>query len=100
MVNDPSKLVNIMQVNFLQPIYNLTFSNGLIAVLVFMGIGAMSDIGFILARPWASMIVAIFAELGTFATLAIGLYIGLSPGEAASVATIGGLMDQWCYLPH
>jgi len=90
MVSDPSNLVNIMQVNFLQPIYNLTFSNGLIAVLVFMGIGAMSDIGFILARPWASMVVAIFAELGTFATLAIGLYIGLSPGEAASIATIGG----------
>ncbi len=90
MVSEPTNLVNIMQVNFLQPIYNLTFSNGLIAVLVFMGIGAMSDIGFILARPWASIIVAIFAELGTFVTLALGLYLGLEPGEAASVATIGG----------
>lgn len=90
MVTDTNELMNIMQINFLQPVYNLTFSNGLIAVLVFMGIGAMSDIGFILARPWASIIVAIFAELGTFVTLALGMYLGLSPGEAAATATIGG----------
>ena len=42
LVSDPAELVEIMQVNFLQPIYNLTFSNGLIACLVFMGIGARS----------------------------------------------------------
>ena len=51
LVEQPDLLVNIMQVNFLQPIYNLTFSNGLIAGLVFFGIGAMCDVGFILARP-------------------------------------------------
>ena len=79
-----------MQVNFLQPVYNLTFSNGLIAGLVFFGIGAMCEVGFILARPWASMIVAIFAEMGSFITLVIGYKLGLPIGEAASVATIGG----------
>ena len=47
MVSDPTDLVNIMQINFLQPVYNLTFSNGLIACIVFFGIGAMSDISFI-----------------------------------------------------
>lgn len=86
----PDSLINIMQVNFLQPIYNFTFSNGLVACLVFMGIGAMSDISFMLMRPWACITVAIFAELGTFATLLIGLKFGLPPGEAAAVATIGG----------
>lgn len=90
LVSDPAQLVNIMQVNFLQPIYNLTFSNGLVACLVFMGIGAMSDISFLLIRPWACVIVAIFAEMGTFATLVIALKCGLAPGEAAAVATIGG----------
>jgi oxaloacetate decarboxylase beta subunit len=90
LVSEPSELVNTMQVNFLQPIYNLTFSNGLIACLVFMGIGAMSDITFFLVRPWASMIVAIFAEMGTFATLVIAMHCGLTPGEAAAVGTIGG----------
>lgn len=90
LVSDPADLLNVMQVNFLQPIYNLTFSNGLVACLVFMGIGAMSDISFLLARPWGSMIVAIFAEAGTFATLVIALKCGLAPGEAAAIGTIGG----------
>ncbi|MCX7779753.1 MAG: Na+-transporting malonate decarboxylase, carboxybiotin decarboxylase subunit [Negativicutes bacterium] len=86
----PDVLVNIMQINFLQPIYNFTFSNGLIACIVFFGIGAMSDIGFVLARPWACIIVAIFAELGSFATLVLGYKMGLPIGEAAAVGIIGG----------
>ena len=90
LVSDPDNLVNILQINFLQPIYNFSFSNGLVACLVFMGIGAMSDISFLLMRPWACIIIAIFAELGTFVTLIIGLKFGLPPGEAAAVATIGG----------
>ncbi|WP_315970352.1 sodium ion-translocating decarboxylase subunit beta [Escherichia fergusonii] len=43
MVSDPTELVNLMQINFLQPVYNFTFSNGLIACIVFFGIGAMGD---------------------------------------------------------
>jgi oxaloacetate decarboxylase beta subunit len=50
----------------------------------------MSEIGFILARPWSCMTVAIFAEMGTFVTLVIGAKMGLPIGEAAAVATIGG----------
>lgn len=90
LVAEPNALVDIMQVNFLQPIYNLTFSNGLIACLVFMGIGVMSEVGFILSRPWASMIIALFAEMGTFVTMIIAVKMGFTPGEAASIATIGG----------
>lgn len=90
LIEKPDELMNIMQVNFLQPVYNLTFSNGLIACLVFFGIGAMSEIGFILARPWSCLIVAIFAEMGTFFTLVVGYKMGLPVGEAAAVATIGG----------
>lgn len=90
MTSNPESLIYLLQVNFLQPIYNFSFSNGLVACLVFMGIGAMSDISFLLMRPWASIVVAIFAEMGTFATLLVGLKFGLSPGEAAAAATIGG----------
>lgn len=90
LVSDVTELVNIMQVNFLQPIYNLTFSNGLIACLVFMGIGAISDVGFLLARPFASMFIAVCAELGTIATLPIGMAMGLNIKEAAAVAVVGG----------
>lgn len=91
LVSDAVALVDIMQINFLQPIYNLTFSNGLIACLVFMGIGARSEISYLLAKPWSSIIIAIFAEMGTFATLVIGVVaFGLAPEAAAAIATIGG----------
>lgn len=90
-VSDPQKLMDIMQVNFLQPIYNLTFSNGLIACLVFMGIGARSEISFLLAKPWTCISIALFAELGTFVALTIGVLVfHLDIGQAAAIATIGG----------
>lgn len=82
-------LMNIMQIIF-AAIYNLSFSNSLVACLVFMGIGAMCEIGFILANPWTSIIIAIFAEAGTFVTLILGVNLGLTPPEAAAVASIGG----------
>ena len=91
LVSDPTELMEIMQVNFLQPIYNLTFSNGLIACLVFMRIGARSEISYLLAKPWSSMAVAICAELGTFVTLVVGITLfGLTPQVSAAIATIGG----------
>lgn len=90
LVSEPAALMDLMQVNFLQPVYSLMFSNGLIACLVFMGIGSMSEIGFILMRPWASIVIAIFAELGTFVVLVLGVEFGLAPGEAASIAVVGG----------
>ncbi len=90
LVSEPADVVNIMQVNFLQPIYTLSFSNALIACLVFMGIGVMSEISFILVRPWTCMIIALLGEMGTFAALIVGRYLGLNPGEAISVALIGG----------
>lgn len=91
LVADAVELVDIMQINFLQPIYNLTFSNGLIACLVFMGIGARSEISYLLAKPWNSIIIAICAELGTFVTLVVGIQVfGLAPQAAAAIATIGG----------
>lgn len=91
LISDPVKLVDMMQINFLQPIYNLTFSNGLIACLVFLGIGARSEISFLLSRPWTCITIAIFAELGTFVALFLGVTVfDLVPAQAASIATIGG----------
>ena len=46
MVTETDQLMNILQIDFLQPIYTFTFSNGLIACLIFMGIGTMLDINF------------------------------------------------------
>jgi len=90
LMSNPTDLVNIMQINWLQPIYTLTFSNGLIACLVFMGIGVLLDVGYVMARPFQSMFIALFAELGTIAVFPIAVSLGLTMQEAASVATIGG----------
>ena len=75
---------------WLQPFYNFMFSNGLIACLVFFGIGAMTDITFLMARPYLSFILAAFAELGTIVTLPIAINLGFTPRQAAAIALIGG----------
>ena len=90
LMSDAVDLVNIMQINWLQPVYTLTFSNGLIACFVFMGIGVLLDVGYVMARPFQSMIIALFAELGTIVVFPIAVVLGLTEQEAAAVATIGG----------
>lgn len=90
MIADYNELMTILQIDFLQPIYTYTFSNGLIACVVFMGIGTLLDIGFLLSRPFASMFIAICAELGTILTFPIAVWMGLSPNDAASIAMVGG----------
>ena len=90
MVTDTDALMNILQIDFLQPVYTFTFSNGLIACLIFMGIGTMLDINFLLAKPLQSMFLALCAELGTFAVVPIAYAMGLSPSDSASIAMVGG----------
>jgi oxaloacetate decarboxylase beta subunit len=90
LVTGTDATMNILQIDWLQPIYTFMFSNGLIACLVFMGIGVLLDVGFIMARPFQSMIIALFAEFGTVATFPIAVWLGMTEKEAASVAMIGG----------
>ncbi len=84
------EVMYFLQIDFLQPIYTFTFSNGLIACLVFMGIGAITDIDILIAKPFMSLFLAIFAELGTIVTLPIAMATGLLPNEAAAIALVGG----------
>jgi oxaloacetate decarboxylase beta subunit len=88
--SETTQLMNILQIDFLQPIYTFTFSNGLIACLVFMGIGVLLDVGYVLARPFESMFLALCAELGTVAVFPIAVAMGLSYNDAASIAMVGG----------
>ncbi|HRD50194.1 MAG: sodium ion-translocating decarboxylase subunit beta [Candidatus Competibacter sp.] len=90
LAQDTNALMNILQINWLQPIYSFMFSNGLIACFVFMGIGTLLDVGFVMARPFQSMFIALSAELGTALVYPIAVAMGLSKGAAASVAIIGG----------
>jgi sodium ion-translocating decarboxylase beta subunit len=90
MLADPEKVVNNMQIFFLQPIYNLMFSNGLIACLVFMGIGVLTPLDYLIASPLTSLLIALGAELGSILTFPIAVACGFNYREAASIAIVGG----------
>lgn len=90
LLSTTDELMTYMQIDFLQPLYTLTFSNGLIACLVFMGIGTLCDIGYVLEHPFISMTIALFAEAGTILTYPIARLMGLEEGAAAAVSIIGG----------
>jgi oxaloacetate decarboxylase beta subunit len=90
LVEKTESLIYLMQIDFLQPVYTFAFSNGLIACFVFMGIGVLLDVGFVLARPFLSMFLALSAELGTILTFPIAVALGFDFREAASVAMVGG----------
>lgn len=90
LVDSTDEVVTVLQIDWLQPIYTLMFSNGLIACLVFMRIGVLLDVGYVMARPFQSMIIALFAEAGTFVVYPVALSMGMTAPQAASVATIGG----------
>lgn len=64
MLSNTDELMNTMQIDFLQPVYTLTFSNGLIACFVFMGIGTLLDVGFLLQKPFASLFLALLCRTG------------------------------------
>ncbi|HTJ00012.1 MAG TPA: sodium ion-translocating decarboxylase subunit beta [Dongiaceae bacterium] len=89
-VKNAADLMTILQIDWLQPIYTFTFSNGLIACFVFLGIGSLLDMGFVLARPYTSMIIALFAELGSFLTIPVATYFGFTMKEAAAISIVGG----------
>jgi sodium ion-translocating decarboxylase beta subunit len=90
MVQTAEEHINAIQIYFLQPVYALTFSNGLIACLVFLGIGAITDLDFLIANPALSMLLAVAAELGSILTFPIAVGMGFNYHEAASVAVVGG----------
>lgn len=93
LVSETTALVNILQINFLQPIYNLAFSNNLIACIVFMGVGILCDAGYVMAYPFTSMLIALCAELGTILTFPIATNLFGLPASQAAAASIVGTAD-------
>ncbi|MBP3426579.1 MAG: sodium ion-translocating decarboxylase subunit beta [Rikenellaceae bacterium] len=62
---------------------------GIYPCLIFIGVGAMTDFGPLIANP-KSLLLGAAAQIGIFATF-IGAYaLGFSPDEAGSIGIIGG----------
>ncbi|MBN1189958.1 MAG: sodium ion-translocating decarboxylase subunit beta [Dehalococcoidales bacterium] len=90
LITDNNTLMNFLQIDFLQPVFNFTFSNGLIPCMVFMGIGAITDIDFMMAKPFLSMALAVAAEFGTIFTFPLAIAWDMTPAQAASISIVGG----------
>ena len=57
--------------------------------LIFMGVGAMTDFGPLLANP-KTMLLGAAAQIGVFVALAGAMLLGFNVQEAASIGIIGG----------
>ncbi|MBO6158409.1 MAG: sodium ion-translocating decarboxylase subunit beta [Firmicutes bacterium] len=63
---------------------------GIYPCLIFMGVGAMTDFGPLIANP-KSLLLGAAAQLGIFLTfIAASSFLGFKPNEAASIGIIGG----------
>ena len=76
-------------------LYHAGIESGLFPLLIFMGVGAMTDFGPMLSRP-SLMILGAAAQFGIFFTLFGAIAMNLVPGiqfsmaDAAAIAIIGG----------
>ena len=76
-------------------IYNIGIASGMFPLIIFMGVGAMTDFGPLLANP-KTLLLGAAAQFGIFATVlgAVSLsYFGIldfSINDAASIGIIGG----------
>lgn len=62
---------------------------GIYPCLIFVGVGAMTDFGPLLANP-KSLLMGAGAQFGIFATYFCTIALGFTPAEAASIGIIGG----------
>ncbi len=62
---------------------------GIYPSLIFLGIGAMTDFGPLIANP-SSLLLGAAAQLGIYCAFIVAVALGFTPQEAASIGIIGG----------
>jgi len=62
---------------------------GIYPPLIFMGVGAWTDFGPMIAQP-KTILLGAAAQFGIFATIFGALWLGFSPAEAGAIGIIGG----------
>ena len=87
-------LADLMVVGSSQPGGLLSYlylgvKKGIYPSLIFMGIGAMTDFGPLIARP-SSLFLGAAAQFGIYVAFVIAIALGFTPLEAASIGIIGG----------
>lgn len=76
-------------------IYHVGIETGVFPLLIFMGVGALTDFGALIAMPW-TLLLGGAAQFGIFITLIGALALNMVPGfnfslaDASAIAIIGG----------
>ncbi len=89
-------IVNIPGANLMEPggvlrtIYDAGVLTELFPVLIFIGIGAMTDFGPLLENP-RILLLGAAGQFGIFITLLLALLLGFAPLQAVSIAVIGAM---------
>lgn len=80
---------------FLENVYTVGISTGIFPLLIFMGVGALTDFGALIANP-RTLLLGAAAQFGIFATLLGAMGLNVIPGlnfslqDASAIAIIGG----------
>ncbi len=83
------KLTDIIHEGGLLDIFYIGVKAGLYPSLIFMGVGAMTDFGPLIANP-KSLLLGAAAQLGIFAAFLMAIVLGFPANVAASIGIIGG----------
>ena len=87
LVNIP--LSDVMsQEGFIRAIYDAGITTELFPLLIFVGIGAMTDFGPVLAKP-STFLLGAAGQFGIFLTLLLALALGFPQLDAVSIGIIG-----------
>ena len=76
-------------------VYSVGIETGIFPLLIFMGVGALTDFGALIAMPW-TLLLGAAAQFGIFVTLMGALALNFIPGfnftlaDASAIAIIGG----------
>ena len=74
----------------LRTLYEMGVANELFPLLIFIGIGALTDFGPLLENP-RMVLLGAAGQFGIFLTLILALLLGFSQKEAASIGIIGAI---------
>ena len=74
---------------FLGIIFAQGIDKGLFPLIIFMGVGAMTDFGPLIANP-KTLLLGGAAQFGIFGALLLALVFGFSPEAAGAIGIIGG----------
>ena len=83
-------ITNAAEGGFLGVLYQAGIKTELFPLLIFIGIGAMTDFGPLLENPKMALLGAA-GQVGIFGTLLLALNIGFDLNEAASIGIIGAI---------